>query len=433
MELEQTICAILDAELIPALGCTEPVAFGLCAAAARTQTTGEIQEILCEASPAMIKGVQSVMIPRSGGQSGGKMACALGALAGRMEDGMEVFQRVLPEHTALAKALVTSGAVKLRQAEIEARLWVRVTVRTSEGSGCAIVQDRHDAVVYLSRGDTVCFDRRTQPAASEVPVDYSVLSVSRIVSFCREAPMESLARPAEAAVRNWALCEEGLQGRYGMQVGRTLMQGSAPLLGDGFAMEVIRAACAGVDARMAGAPLPAMSNSGSGNQGLTCTAPVVAAGRLLERPQDEIVRAVAVANLMTILVKTQSGPDEGRMSPACCAAFAAGGAACGIGFLRGDGADCLERVMQTVLGNVCGLICDGAKANCAAKVGMALHGALQALVLAEAGLGADARCGIVDCTLPQTIRNVFRLQREAMPQLERVLCRIEAEKAGGLH
>ena len=132
-----------------------------------------------------------------------------------------------------------------------------------------------------------------------------------------------------------------------------------------------------------------MSNSGSGNQGLTCTVPIAAAGERMGRSREEIVRAAAFGNLVTVFLKTHYDPVYGRMSPICCAALAAGGAASGVAYLRGADAACVRRLMQTVLGNVCGLVCDGAKANCAAKAGMALHGAMQALALAEAGLGAD--------------------------------------------
>ena len=196
-------------------------------------------------------------------------------------------------------------------------------------------------------------------------------------------------------------------------------------------MEAVCAGCAGVDARMGGAPLAAMSNSGSGNQGVTCTAPVAAAGRRMGRSHEEIVRAAAAANLLTVFLKTRAGADEGRIAPVCGAALAAGGAAGGIAMLRGDDADCVERMLRTVLGNVCGMVCDGAKANCAAKAGMALHGAMQALALAEAGLGADEECGIVARTAAETAWNVYRLAREGAGGTDRVLCRIEEEKQGG--
>ena len=429
---EKMICRILNAELIPALGCTEPMAFGLCAAAAREASSGTLEHMELEASAAMIKGVQYVKIPRSGGQCGGKMASALGALAGKFAYGMEVFKSVAPEHVAAAQKLLDEERVTLRMAEDVPRLWLRVTVVGSEGSGTAILQDRHDNVVYIASDSAVLRDTRGIQEAEERP-DYSVLSVESILEFCRETAISNLARAEEAVRLNRALSEDGMRNAYGLCLGQTLRQKAGDgVISDDLGLYAVSAACAGVDARMGGSPLAAMSNSGSGNQGITCTVPIIAAGERMGKSHEQIVRAAAFGNLITVFVKTHFDPDYARMSSVCCASLAAGGAACGIAYLRGDDAPCVRRLMQTVLGSVCGLMCDGAKANCAAKVGMALHGALQSLLLAESGLGADALCGVVDETLEQTICNFFRLQKDGMQDLETILCGIEAQKAGGL-
>ena len=365
---------ILEYELKPALGCTEPMAFALCAASARAYAHGAVARIGIEASAAMIKGVQYVKIPNSGGRCGGRMACALGALAGNAADGMQVFQRVQAEDAAAAERMIAAGQVRMELKEDVPRLWLRVTVTGSEGTGVAIVQDRHDNVAYLESDGNVLRDTRSAAEAEDAP-DYGALSVETIWEFCTHAPLARLARAEEAVRLNTALSEEGLRQGYGMQTGKTLTESG--MLGGGTAMEAVCAGCAGVDARMGGAPLAAMSNSGSGNQGVTCTAPVAAAGRRMGRSHEEIVRAAAAANLLTVFLKTRAGADEGRIAPVCGAALAAGGAAGGIAMLRGDDADCVERMLRTVLGNVCGMVCDGAKANCAAKAGMALHGAMQ--------------------------------------------------------
>ena len=218
-----------------------------------------------------------------------------------------------------------------------------------------------------------------------------------------------------------------------MCVGRTLREyADGSVITDDIGMTAVISACAGVDARMGGSPLPAMSNSGSGNQGITSSMPVIAVGERMGKSHEDILRAVAFSNLITIFVKTHYDPDYARMSAVCCASVAAGGAVCGIAFLRGDDVACIARILQTVLGNVCGLFCDGAKANCAAKIAMALHSAMQSMILAEAGIGADVYCGLVDETLEDTIFNFFRIQKEGMGNLEDVLCDIEAGKSCGL-
>lgn len=346
---------ILEYELKPALGCTEPMAFALCAASARAYAHGAVARIGIEASAAMIKGVQYVKIPNSGGRYGGRMACALGALAGNAADGMQVLHRVQAEDAAAAERMIAAGQVRMELKEDVPRLWLRVTVTGSEGTGIAIVQDRHDNVAYLESDGNVLRDTRSAAEAEDAP-DYGALSVETIWEFCTHAPLARLARAEEAVRLNTALSEEGLRQGYGMQTGKTLKESG--MLGGGTAMEAVCAGCAGVDARM-------------------------------------------------------------------------GGAAGGIAMLRGDDADCVERMLRTVLGNVCGMVCDGAKANCAAKAGMALHGAMQALALAEAGLGADEECGIVARTAAETVWNVYRLAREGAGGTDRVLCRIEEEKQGG--
>ncbi len=432
MKNESMIRKILEGELVPALGCTEPMAFGLCAAAARECARGAVERIGIEASAAMVKGVQYVKIPRSEGRCGGKMACALGALAGRLADGMEVFRRVEPEDVAAAERMIAEGRVALTLAEDVPQLWLRVTVTGREGIGAAILQDRHDNVVWMAADGNVLRDT-CGGAEAEEALDYSVLSIESILDYCRNAPIGELARAEESVRLNLALSADGFTREYGMHVGRTLRErAGGDLLGDDLLMYAVSAACAGVDARMGGSGLAAMSNSGSGNQGLTCTVPIAAAGERMGRSREEIVRAAAFGNLVTVFLKTHYDPVYGRMSPICCAALAAGGAASGVAYLRGADAACVRRLMQTVLGNVCGLVCDGAKANCASKVGMALHGAMQALLLAEDGAGADENCGIVDGTLERTACNFFRLAREGTCDMEGALCRIEAEKTGGL-
>ena len=278
---------ILEYELKPALGCTEPMAFALCAASARAYAHGAVARIGIEASAGIWDLDVLHALDHRGGRCGGRMACALGALAGNAADGMQVFQRVQAEDAAAAERMIAAGQVRMELKEDVPQLWLRVTVTGSEGTGVAIVQDRHDNVAYLESDGNVLRDTRSAAEAEDAP-DYGALSVETIWEFCTHAPLARLARAEEAVRLNTALSEEGLRQGYGMQTGKTLTESG--MLGGGTAMEAVCAGCAGVDARMGGAPLAAMSNSGSGNQGVTCTAPVAAAGRRMGRSHEEIVR-----------------------------------------------------------------------------------------------------------------------------------------------
>lgn len=435
--MQEMIAKILEKELVPALGCTEPMAFGLCAATARKYASGEIQSITIEASTSMVKGVQYVKIPRSGGLRGGKLAASIGAYGGNSDLGMEVFHSVTPEDVARAHALVESGRVSLARVNSPHRLFLKISMVASKGSSVVITQIRHNNIAYIEHNGEIVKDTRdaapsqtTKPAAgTDVELDYNVLNVENIFNFCKNAPMEQFAIVEKAIAMNQAISEDGMNNAYGLEVARTLHSKlDQGVISDDLAMYSVIWGTAGVDARMGGSPFPAMTNTGSGNQGITSTAPVVAAGKYLKKSYEDIVRATALSNLLTIFVKTHCGKESSRMASVCCAAVAAGGASSGIAYLRGADAACVSRIMQTVLGNVAGLFCDGAKANCATKVAMALHSAIQAMLLSESGFGSDEFNGIVGATVENTIENFYRIQREGMSNIMEVLYSIEVDK-----
>ena len=437
-ELYSTIKAIAERELIPALGCTEPMAFGLVSSTARCYAGGrEIRRIVVEGSPAMIKGVAYVKIPHSGGLNGGRYAAAIGAVGGDYRLDMEVFRSVTAEHVEQAVKLAESGIVAVEKVDTDRKLYLKATVTTEEGVGVAVIQDSHNNICYIEANGKVVKDTRVPQEESgrirEDMPDYTVLSVPAIYDFCRNAPLEDFDRFRQAIELSVALSRDGMENEFGLQVGRNLRDAAGKgIIDNSLANIAVQWGAAGVDARMGGSSFPAMSNSGSGNQGVTCTMPVVAVADYLGRTEEEKVRAVAVSNLLTVFVKTHYDVNYGRMAPVCCAAVAAGGAGAGIAFMLGFDAKQLEMVLQNILGAVAGLFCDGAKSNCALKVSMALQGAMQSVVLASGGFAAGRLDGIVGEKVEDTINNFFTIQKEGMSGIEDVLCRIEAEKEESL-
>ena len=437
-ELYSTIKAIAERELIPALGCTEPMAFGLVSSTARCYAGGrEIRRIVVEGSPAMIKGVAYVKIPHSGGLNGGRYAAAIGAVGGDYRLDMEVFRSVTAEHVEQAVKLAESGIVAVEKVDTDRKLYLKATVTTEEGVGVAVIQDSHNNICYIEANGKVVKDTRVPQEESgrirEDMPDYTVLSVPAIYDFCRNAPLEDFDRFRQAIELSVALSRDGMENEFGLQVGRNLRDAAGKgIIDNSLANIAVQWGAAGVDARMGGSSFPAMSNSGSGNQGVTCTMPVVAAADYLGRTEEEKVRAVAVSNLLTVFVKTHYDVNYGRMAPVCCAAVAAGGAGAGIAFMLGFDAKQLEMVLQNILGAVAGLFCDGAKSNCALKVSMALQGAMQSVVLASGGFAAGRLDGIVGEKIEDTINSFFTIQKEGMSGIEDVLCRIEAEKEESL-
>ena len=432
---QEMIAKILEKELVPGLGCSEPMAYGLAGATARAHAKGEIESIRIEAATGLVKGVQYVKIPRSGGLRGGKLAASIGAYGGNPTAIMEVFQTVTPEDVTRAQALVAAGKVTLeRVADPPTRLYLKVTVKASEGTGIAIIQVRQNNLVYIEEDGKVLMDKReealaAQNAISDPDIDYTVLSVESIYDFCKNAPLEKMAIVERAIEMNKAISEEGMNTPYGLEVGRTLRdtRGNG-IISDDLATYASMWGAAGVDARMGGCPLPAMTNTGSGNQGITAIMAAYAAGEYLGKSYEEIVRGTAISSLVTIFIKTHTGKNSSRMAAVCCAAVAAGGSACGVAFMRGDDAACLSRILQTQLGTVAGLFCDGAKADCATKVAMAIHSAFQIMLVAEAGRAADEFNGIVGCTVEDTIKNFYRIQREGMTNIMETLYNIEVDK-----
>ena len=437
-ELYSTIKAIAERELIPALGCTEPMAVGLVSSTARCFAGGEeIKKIIVEGSPALIKGVAYVKIPHSGGLNGGKYAAAIGAIGGDYRLDMEVFQPVTPAHVAEAVKLADDGFVSLEKVDADRKLYLKATVITEAGVGVAVIQDSHNNICYIEANGKVIKDTRISSEEAgkiqEDMPDYMALSVPAIYDFCKNAPIEFFDRFKQAIELSVALSKDGMENPFGLQVGRNLRDAADKgIIDNSLANIAVRWGAAGVDARMGGSSFPAMSNSGSGNQGVTCTMPVVAAADYLGRTEEEKVRAVAVSNLLTVFVKTHYDVNYGRMAPVCCAAVAAGGAGAGIAFMLGFDAKQLEMVLQNILGAVAGLFCDGAKSNCALKVSMALQGAMQSVVLASGGFAAGRLDGIVGEKIEDTINNFFTIQKEGMSGIEDVLCRIEAEKEESL-
>ena len=394
----ETIQRIAERELIPALGCTEPMAFGLVCSAARYYAGGQqIQRIHVEGSPSMIKGVAYVKIPRSGGLNGGKYAAAIGAFGGNHLLDMEVFAE--------------------DKVDADRKLYLKAEVITEAGRAVALIQDSHNNICYIEQNGTAVKDTRlTAQQASEVQEempDYSILSVKTIFDFCKNAPLSHFGRIEETIRLSKQIAQDGMDNPYGLQVGRNLRDAAGGRLTTLDLAEVATIwGAAGVDARMGGSSFPAMSNSGSGNQGITCTMPVVAVAEYLGKSYEEMVRAVALSNLLTVF----------------CAAVAAGGSGTGVAYLLGMGEVEMSMILQNVLGSVAGLFCDGAKSNCALKVAMALQCAMQSVILASKGFAAGELDGVVGRTVEETICNFFTIQKAGMQTIEDVLCRIEADK-----
>ena len=434
------IIGLIKQEVKPALGCTEPIAVALAVAKAA--------EIISENCPCcgswrmkadfkldvavsgnILKNGMGVGIPGTG-MVGLPVAAALGAVCGNSSLGLEVLKGLTPEAVARAKELVAKGFVHISVADTEHLLYVKATVTVDDNTvasaevdphAYAVIEDDHDRIVETSFADKILMSSESAaglPAeASESPYD---LTVQSIWSFAREAPYEDIAFILEDRTLNLALAEEGLRGNYGLQVGKAIRENQKEVFGDDFMSYAMGMTAAASDARMAGSTLPAMSNSGSGNQGITVSMPVIAYALKYKVPDEKLARALILSNLVAIHIKHFLG----KLSALCGCVVASTGSACGIVYLEGGGYEQVCAAIKNMAGNITGMVCDGAKVGCAMKVASGVSCAVQSAVLALRGTCIPSTDGIIEDDVEKTIRNIGTIGSAGMKATDRMILEI---------
>ncbi len=434
------IIGLIKQEVKPALGCTEPIAVALAVAKAA--------EIISENCPCcgpwrmkadfkldiavsgnILKNGMGVGIPGTG-MVGLPVAAALGAVCGNSSLGLEVLKGLTPEAVARAKELVAKGFVHISVADTEHLLYVKATVTVDDNTvasaevdphAYAVIEDDHDRIVETSFADKILMSSESAaglPAeASESPYD---LTVQSIWNFAREAPYEDIAFILEDRTLNLALAEEGLRGNYGLQVGKAIRENQKEVFGDDFMSYAMGMTAAASDARMAGSTLPAMSNSGSGNQGITVSMPVIAYALKYKVPDEKLARALILSNLVAIHIKHFLG----KLSALCGCVVASTGSSCGIVYLEGGGYEQVCAAIKNMAGNITGMVCDGAKVGCAMKVASGVSCAVQSAVLALRGTCIPSTDGIIEDDVEKTIRNIGTIGSAGMKATDRMILEI---------
>ena len=434
---DEEIIALIKQEVKPALGCTEPIAVALAVAKAA--------EIISENCPCcgswrmkadfkldvavsgnILKNGMGVGIPGTG-MVGLPVAAALGAVCGNSSLGLEVLKGLTPEAVARAKELVAKGFVHISVADTEHLLYVKATVTVDDNTvasaevdphAYAVIEDDHDRIVETSFADKILMSSESAaglPAeASESPYD---LTVQSIWNFAREAPYEDIAFILKDRTLNLALAEEGLRGNYGLQVGKAIRENQKEVFGDDFMSYAMGMTAAASDARMAGSTLPAMSNSGSGNQGITVSMPVIAYALKYKVDDEKLARALILSNLVAIHIKHFLG----KLSALCGCVVAATGSACGIVYLEGGGYEQVCAAIKNMAGNITGMVCDGAKVGCAMKVASGVSCAVQSAVLALRGTCIPSTDGIIEDDVEKTIRNIGTIGSAGMKATDRMI------------
>ncbi|MEA4852895.1 MAG: L-serine ammonia-lyase, iron-sulfur-dependent, subunit alpha [Christensenella sp.] len=417
--LQTDYIAILKREIKPAVGCTEPVAVAFAAAAARKAAgTGPAVKIDLVCSGNIIKNAMGVRIPGADA-FGVKMAAALGAVAGDPEKELEVLSDISPGQVEAAKTLCGSG-IQLDTDPLLPKLYISVTVQTGDfQTGKAVIRERHDSISRLEHNGKIIF--QASPEKSAETTDLPKSSIHGIYDFIYEVDAGQLGLIEKSIRLNMALSKAGLREPFGHEVGRRLV--GAYENEEAFSYAVALTA-AGSDARMAGLSMPAMSNSGSGNQGICATVPVAAIGEKKGIPREKILRACTLSNLIAIHCKQSFG----RLSPLCGAVGAAIGASAGITYLLGGGLEQIMSSIQNMLGSVMGMLCDGAKAGCAMKVSACTFAAIQSTLLA---LSDECVCpmeGIIETDVEKTLENIGKLSSGGMLEIDPLLLKIMTQK-----
>lgn len=406
---------VLKAEIKPALGCTEPIAVALAVAKAK-ETLGAMPErIELHVSRNILKNAMGVGIPGVG-MAGLEIASALSAVAGQSAYGLEVLSDAEEDDYASAREYAARGVITVATKDTDKKLYIEAHTYAGGHKAVCVIEDAHTQITHVQLDDQVLEHRSVGTRHAEVKTDHA-LTIAGIHDFALHVDVDQLQFLKEAIAMNDAVAQEGLRGEYGMRVGRVLKAGRA--VEDMTLSEYVCAyTSAAADARMAGCTLPVMSTAGSGNQGISASLPVVAAARKLGRSEEEMLRAEALSQLVTIHIKSYIG----KLSPLCgCAIASSIGSACGVTYLLGGGLEACVYAIQNMIADISGLICDGAKSSCALKIASSVASAMQCAQLAMAGVCASGLDGIVAQDVEESIRNLANLGIKGMERTDHVI------------
>ena len=417
----KTYVEILKRELVCAMGCTEPIAIAYCAAVARKALGTLPSEIDVAASGNIIKNVKSVIVPNTGGLRGIEAAAAIGALAGDAEAGLQVVSHVTPDEIAELPGYLEQTAFSVSAAESEFLLDIEVTVRANGHFATVRAVQEHTNIVLVETDAGVLFskDPDEDTGKDEGAPDYTLLNVADICEFADTCELDDVRPILERQLScNCAIAEEGLRGNYGAGIGKVLLAA----YGDDVRTRARAYAAAASDARMNGCDLPVVINSGSGNQGITASLPVYVYAKELGANEEKLYRALLVSNLVTLHEKT----GIGRLSAYCGAVSAGAGAGAGIAYLHG-GCREISHTIVNALAVTSGIVCDGAKSSCAAKIAMAVEAGILGFEMYSCGKQFYGGDGLVAKGVENSIANFSRLGRVGMRETDKEIIRMMTE------
>ena len=415
----QSYLAILKEELVPAMGCTEPICLAYAAAKARELLGTMPKRVEIKASGNIIKNVKSVIVPNTKGMKGLKASVAAGIVAGNPDKALEVIAEVTPEQKQQIVKFLDDTLMTIVPLNVIAQLDVTVTLYDGNQSASVRIAGHHTNIVKMEKNEEVLFDSGYEADANAKRTDRKCLCMKKIYDFANTVDIEELKPIICPQMEcNKAIAMEGLKNNWGANVGSTILR-----VGNDIRQKAKAWAAAGSDARMSGCEMPVIINSGSGNQGMTVSLPILAFAEEFHIDEDRTIRAVALSNLVAIHQKT----GIGRLSAYCGAVSAGCASGCGIAYLLGHSFDIIEHTLENALGMAAGIVCDGAKPSCAGKIALAVEAGLLGFEMSKNGdnlLGGD---GIIGKDVEETIDHIGCLGRYGMKETDVEILKIMVE------
>lgn len=421
----ERIIALINREVVPAIGCTEPIAVALCVAKAAETLNQRPQKIQVLLSANILKNAMGVGIPGTD-MIGLPIAVALGALIGKSEYQLEVLKDSTPEAVEAGKKMIEAQAIQISLKEnIEEKLYIEVTCMAGEEKATAIISGGHTNFVYLSKNDSVLMDKRSG-TSGETEEESVELNLKKVYDFATTSPIEELQFILEARRLNKQAAERSFKGNYGHELGKTLCSSDSErlIMGSNTFTHILSYTSAACDTRMAGAMIPVMSNSGSGNQGIAATLPVVVYAEDNHKSEEELTRALILSHLTAIYIKQSLG----RLSALCGCVVAATGSSCGITYLMGGNYQQVSFAVQNMIANLTGMICDGAKPSCALKLTSGVSTAVLSAILAMENKCVTSVEGIIEDNVDLSIRNLTKIGSQGMNETDKLVLDIMTHK-----
>lgn len=420
----ERIIDLIHQEVVPAIGCTEPIAVALCVAKA-TETLGtKPEKINVLLSANILKNAMGVGIPGTG-MIGLPIAIALGALIGKSEYQLEVLKDSTPDVVEEGKRFIEEKRIHISLKEnIEEKLYIEVCCEAGDDKATAVIAGGHTTFIYIERNGEVLFQKQ-HTASCEKEEECLELTLRKVYDFALNTPLDEISFILETARLNKAAAERSFEGNYGHGLGK-MLRGTYEhkVMGDSVFSHILSYTSGACDARMAGAMIPVMSNSGSGNQGISATLPVLVFAEENDKSEEELIRALMLSHLTVIYIKQSLG----RLSALCGCVVAATGSSCGITWLMGGTYDQVAYAVQNMIANLTGMICDGAKPSCALKVTTGVSTAVLSAIMAMENRCVTSVEGIIDEDVDQSIRNLTKIGSKGMNETDKLVLEIMTGK-----